>query len=147
MKITEALVAEHVVYHNLFDHIEKTLPKLKTLAEIYLLAALLEAMLRTHSQAEDKLILEPLDHYLDQIGQSDTFHKEHEEIDASLILAQQAREVRKARQLLLRAVIFSRKHFAKEERIVFPLAEQVLKNKTLFDLGKAWQDQRKHMQP
>ncbi|MFT5490368.1 MAG: hypothetical protein ACI8V5_000715, partial [Limisphaerales bacterium] len=30
MKITEALLAEHVVFHNLFDHLEKALPKAET---------------------------------------------------------------------------------------------------------------------
>ena len=34
MKITEALLAEHLVFHNLFDHIEAAAPGLKTLAEV-----------------------------------------------------------------------------------------------------------------
>jgi hypothetical protein len=34
MKITEILMAEHAVFHNLFDHIEATVPKSKTLAEV-----------------------------------------------------------------------------------------------------------------
>ena len=34
MKITDVLRAEHAVFHNLFDHIEATVPKLKTLAEV-----------------------------------------------------------------------------------------------------------------
>ena len=32
MKITDVLRAEHSVFHNLFDHIEAVVPKLKTLA-------------------------------------------------------------------------------------------------------------------
>ena len=31
MKITEILLAEHVVFHNLFDHIEKSAPRLPSL--------------------------------------------------------------------------------------------------------------------
>ena len=34
MKITDALFAEHMVFHNMFDHIETTVPKLKTLASV-----------------------------------------------------------------------------------------------------------------
>jgi len=45
---------------------------------------------------------------------------------------------------LLSAVAYSRKHFDKEERIVFPLAERVLKNKTLTALGQTWIEQRTH---
>jgi hemerythrin-like domain-containing protein len=43
---------------------------------------------------------------------------------------------------LLSAVSYSRKHFDKEERIVFPLAERVLNNKTLTTLGHSWMEQR-----
>ena len=38
MKITEALLAEHVVFHNIFDYIERILPDVKTLAEVKSLA-------------------------------------------------------------------------------------------------------------
>ena len=38
MKITEALLAEHIVFHNIFDYIERVLPDVKTLAEVKSLA-------------------------------------------------------------------------------------------------------------
>ena len=126
MKITEALFAEHLVFHNLFDHIERTAPQVKTLAEIKSLAALMETMLEAHSRTEDELFLSPLEHCLEQIGQRDTFHQEHVEIDGSLKLAQRAKQLRQARRFLLAAVVSCRKHFDKEERIVFPLVDRVL---------------------
>jgi hemerythrin-like domain-containing protein len=43
---------------------------------------------------------------------------------------------------LLSAVSYSRKHFDKEERIVFPMAERVLNGKTLTALGQKWIEQR-----
>ena len=142
MKITEILVAEHVVFHNLFDHLEKTVPQLKTLAEAKSLAAGLDALMRPHANTEDELLIKPLEHCLEQIGQSETFHEEHEEIDAQLAEIQKARGPKQARDLLLRAVLRSREHFDKEERIVFPLAEQVLKTKTLNSLGSEWMKRR-----
>ena len=142
MKITEILVAEHVVFHNLFDHIEKTLPRLKTLAEVKSLAATLDALMRPHANTEDDLLVEPLEHCLEQIGQSELFHEEHEEIDARLAEVQKARGPKQARDLLLRVVLRSREHFDKEERIVFPLAERLLKAKTLFSLGDEWLKRR-----
>ena len=42
MKITDVLRAEHAVFHNLFDHIEATVPRLKTLAEVKALATVVE---------------------------------------------------------------------------------------------------------
>ena len=145
MKITEALFAEHLVFHNMFDHIEAVAPKLKTLAEVKSLATLMESLLKAHSDTEDELFLGPLEHCFEQIGQRDALLEEHQEIDASLKNLRQARQLKKARQLLLAAVAYSRKHFDKEERIVFPLAERVLNTKTLTSLGQTWMEQRTHV--
>ena len=142
MKITEALLAEHMVFHNVFDHIEHVAPSLKTLSEVRTLAALMEGLLLPHSRTEEELVFAPLDHCLEQIGHRETFHQEHQEIDDNLERAQTARSLKQARACLLTAVVSSRKHFDKEERIVFPLAEKVLKSRTLTDLWNAWTEQR-----
>ncbi|MBM3832412.1 MAG: hypothetical protein FJ403_03875 [Verrucomicrobia bacterium] len=142
MKITEALLAEHVVFHNLFDYLEQAAPKLKSLAETRGLASLLEAMLEVHSKVEDELLIAPLEPSFSQMGQAENFHREHELVEADLKLIQCSRKVSEARDLLLRAVLLSRKHFDKEERIVFPLAEKQLSAKSLSLLGKRWGEQR-----
>jgi hemerythrin-like domain-containing protein len=142
MKITEALLAEHVVFHNIFDHIERVVPKLKTLGEVVGWAELMENLLLAHGKAEEDLVFAPLNHYLEQIGQRDSFEHEHREIDNSLLRVKTAKRLPEARQLLLRAVTASRKHFDREERIVFPLAEKVMKKETLVELGKVWMKQR-----
>jgi len=142
MKITDILLAEHAVFHNLFDHIEKAAPRAKTTQEIKLLAALLDSVMRPHAKTEDDLLMGPLEHGLAQIGQNETFHEEHDEIDTKLAAVQGAREFKQARMLLLQAVQRSREHFDKEERIVFPLAEELLKTKTLSDLGEQWMKRR-----
>jgi hemerythrin-like domain-containing protein len=142
MKITEALLAEHTVFHSLFDHLEKTVPKARSLAEIRTLASLLETMLEAHSRTEDELFIAPLEHCFEQIGHRETFHQEHEEIDACLTLVRKAKQSRNAKQSLLAAITCSRKHFDKEERIVFPMAEKLLKSNTLLKLGSDWMEQR-----
>jgi len=142
MKITEALFAEHLVFHNLFDHIESTVPNLKSVAEIKALAAVMEAMLRAHSQTEDDLFIGPLEHCFEQIGQRDGFLQEHQEIDENLHRVSEAARADQARRLLLQAVRYSRAHFDKEERVVFPMAERLLKAETLEGLGQAWMEQR-----
>ena len=138
MKITDVLRAEHAVFHNLFDHIEATLPKIKTLAEVKALATVAETLLEPHSKTEDDLFIEPLEHYFDQIGQNELFHEEHKQIDALLAKIQKARDLKSAKKFLQGAVVACRSHFDKEERIVFPMAEQTLKAKTLAELGEAW---------
>jgi hemerythrin-like domain-containing protein len=142
MKITEALFAEHLLFHNLFDHIEATAPKSKTLAEVKAVAALLEAMMRAHSDTEDELFLGPLEHCFEQLGQRDALIEEHQEMDGKLQRVQLASRLKQAQQWILAAVVHSRRHFDREERLVFPMAERVLKNKTLTELGQAWLHQR-----
>jgi len=142
MKITDALFAEHVVFHNMFDHIEAAAPKLKTLAEVKCLAAVVECLLQAHSDTEDELFIGPLEHCFEQIGHRETFHEEHEQIERNLQLLQTTKQLKKARSLLLGIVQASRKHFDKEERIVFPMAELVLNSKTLISLAQLWRVQR-----
>ena len=142
MKITDVLRAEHAVFHNLFDHIETVLPRTRTLAEVKSLATVVETLLAPHAKTEDDLFMEPLEHCFNQIGQQKTFHDEHELIDAELAKVHKARTVKTAKKILLGAVTASRKHFDKEERIVFPLAERILKAKTLSELGEQWLNRR-----
>src|ERR1017187_5774522 len=135
MKITQVLMAEHAVFHNLFDHIEAVAPRLKTLGEVKLLATLVDKVMAPHSKTEDDLFIEPLEHCFEQIGQNETFHQEHELIEETLVKVRKARTLKDAKRLLLGAIAASRKHFEKEERIVFPMADRVMKVKTLADLG------------
>ena len=138
MKITDVLRAEHAVFHNLFDHIEAVLPRTQTLAEVKSLATVAEKLLAPHAKTEDDLFMEPLEHYFDQIGQNELFHEEHKQIDALLAKVHKARDLNTAKQVLQSAIAACRSHFDKEERIVFPMAEHVLKTRTLAELGEAW---------
>jgi len=138
MKITDVLRAEHAVFHNLFDHIEAVLPGVRSLAEVKSLATIMEKLTGPHSRTEDELLIDPLESIFDQIGHKETFHQEHELIEATLAKTHKARDLKSAKMYLLGAVVASRKHFNKEERIVFPMAERVLKAKSLSDLGETW---------
>jgi len=142
MKITDILRAEHTVFHYLFDHIEANALRLKTLREVKLLAQLVDQIMAPHSQTEDELFMGPLEHCFEQIGHRETFHQEHEIIEAMLGKVRKARTLKEGKQLLLGVIGATRKHFEKEERIVFPLAERVLKAKTLSDLGDEWMKRR-----
>ncbi|NBV23340.1 MAG: hypothetical protein EBS05_15650 [Proteobacteria bacterium] len=145
MKITEALLAEHVVFHNLFDYIERAAPRLRTLAELRALAGLLEALLEAHGKMEDTLVMEPLEQHLDQLGQNEAVAAEHAEIDSQLAQVRTTRDLKKARAMLHGAVVLSRQHFDREERVIFPLAEKWLKSKTLQTLGTEWIAKRKQV--
>lgn len=138
MKITDALLAEHVVFHALFDHIERSVAHLKTAGEIRAVADLLETMLVQHSKAEDELLMHYLDDSIEQMGHRDTFHEEHELIEEHLGAVRSAKSLPNARRLLLNAVVGARKHFDKEERLIFPLAEKVISYHNIMELGRQW---------
>lgn len=135
-------MAEHTVFHSLFDHIETAVPQAKTLAVVKALAVAMGRLTAPHSETEDELFIKPLEHYFDQIGHQATFHDEHELIEQSLAGVLKTKDLKLAKKLLLGAVMASRRHFDKEERIVFPMAERVLKVRTLTELGKQWQTRR-----
>jgi hypothetical protein len=137
LTITDALVAEHRVFSDLFDHIEGLLPTLTVLGEVRLLVGLVERLLQSHADAEKNLAYAALDHVLEHRGHIDRLHQDHEEIDASLGRAQQAPSLEQARRLLRAAIAASRKHFRREERSVFPVLEGVLQPSTLRALGTA----------
>jgi hemerythrin-like domain-containing protein len=91
---------------------------------------------------EDELLIEPLEACLCQLAQHENFHEEHEAIEENLEAIQTTRSVAVAKRLLLKGVALSRSHFDKEERIVFPLAEELLSSHTLLLLGKRWEQER-----
>jgi len=77
------------------------------------------------------------------LGQGEGLRQEHEETDAGLRRVAGSRRLKEARRLLLAAVVFSRQHFDREERVIFPMAEKLLKSHTLTALGESWAEKRK----
>ena len=143
MKFIEALQAEHLVFHNMFDRLEKLTPKLKTLAELRAVATLLDSVMEDHGMAEEELLMGPLEHCLNQLGQTDNLHAEHEAIDARFKAVHSTRTVTRARKELLHAIQLSRQHFDREERLIFPLAAKQLSQKTQAALWRKWDERRR----
>lgn len=138
MKITEALLAEHIVLLGMFDDFERALPELGTLAQIKTTAALLEGLLKRHAETESNLAYLALDHTLEDRGELKQMYQEHHEIDAQLRSVQAARTCSAASRLVREALAASREHFQAEERSLFPMLEERLKEETLTKLGSAW---------
>jgi hypothetical protein len=133
--ITEALTAEHGVFCALFDHIESLLPGLRRLAEVKILAGLVEGLLLSHGAAEEDLVLVALDRVLPRRGRCEQFYQQHQEIDVRLRQAQTTEGLTHARHLLQTAVLASREHFRHEERFIFPLVERVMSRMQTRKLG------------
>jgi hemerythrin-like domain-containing protein len=143
MTITEALVAEHGVFCRLFDQVERDLPGIQSLDELRRLAGMIEAVLLSHAEAEEQLVLVALNHLLEHRGRPDHLKQEHHELDECLRRVQAAEDSSEARHLLRLALQASRSHFHYEERAVFPLVDQELGPATLAGLGESWAEQQR----
>lgn len=145
MKIIEALLGEHGVFYAQFDHLERTVPAAPALELVQSQAALLTAALATHAGLENELLFSALDPHLGQMGPLAVMRMEHDEIESTLGQVQEARDLAQAQRLVLHAVRVARDHFAKEEQVLFPMAQQVLDGERLAQLGAQWAERRSVM--
>jgi hemerythrin-like domain-containing protein len=136
--ITEVLVVEHSLFCTLFERIEGALPRLVTAREVKLLGSMVEGMLSGHAQTEASLAYSVLDHVLKEDGRLHRLHQDHHEIDGRLKRVQEVDDLAEAADLLRQAMAASREHFRREEEIIFPFLERILKTQTLETLGDAW---------
>jgi len=142
MKITDAFIAEHAVLYAQLDHLETAIPAARTAGEIKAMAGVLEAALRSHADLEDELLFNGLEPGLDQMGKLEKVQHEHDAICKGLELVRQARSRQDAQRRLMNVVHLTRKEFDLEDRVIFRMAEEILREETLQKLGKAWARQR-----
>lgn len=142
MKIIEALLGEHGVFYAQFDHLEQAAPAAESLAQVQSQTALLAAALATHAGLENELLFTALDPHLGQMGPLAVMRMEHDEIENTLGQVQATQDLAQAQRLVLHAVRVARDHFAKEEQVLFPMAEQMLGAEGLTQLGTRWAERR-----
>jgi hemerythrin-like domain-containing protein len=144
MKITDALLGEHGVFYAQFDYMEKNISQATDLVLVKSQGAMLTAALATHAHMEDELLFVALEAHIDpQFGPLAVMRMEHHEIEGSLIRLQEVQDLPEAKHLLLHAVQTARAHFAKEEQVLFPMAQQMLETNKLNQLGAKWAELRK----
>jgi len=142
MKITDAFLGEHGVFYAQFSHLEEVFPQTESLEEVHAQAALLTAALATHARLEEDLLFTSLDPHLGPMGPLTVMRAEHNEIEGTLTRIPEVKDLVEARGLLLHALQVARQHFAKEEQVLFPMANQILGEETLTRLGAQWAERR-----
>jgi len=142
MRITDALLGEHGVFYAQFDHLEQAVPAAETLAQVKDQAALLAAALKPHANLENDLLFAALEPHLGPMGPLAVMRMEHDEIEGTLARVQEVKDLAGAQDLALHAIQVARDHFAKEEQVLFPMAQQVLSAEALAQLGAQWAEQR-----
>ena len=142
MKLTDALLGEHGVFCAQFDRLDEELPHTVTVGEVREQAGLLAAGLVSHAKIEDELLFERMGRAGGDPGLLAALADEHGQIADRLARAQGTHDLELARSEVLEAVALARDHFAKEERLAFPMAEAVLGGPALEALGAEWAGRR-----
>lgn len=158
MKITDALKGEHGVFYAQFEFLDTAI-ETESLGVIKSLGAMLAAALAPHAHIENDILFPALEEQLGEGGPTRQFRFEHEEIEGKLkelhelkgthdeiegALARlpDTKNVAQARELIRDALFAAREHFAKEENMLFPMADQMLEERTLENLGREWAERR-----
>lgn len=144
MKITDALLGEHGVFYAQFEYMEKAIPQIESLPLVQTQGALLAAALKPHAQLENELLFRAMESHLPaDSGPLAVMRMEHDEIEGTLARLQGVKDLAEAKKMIAHAIQTAREHFAKEEQVLFPMANQVLDMPTLMRLGMKWAELRK----
>ena len=144
MKLTDALIGEHGAFYTLFDEIEEIATRESATAIILGATAVLEAMVDAHATLEDELLFVALEPHLGKHdGPLAIMRAEHEELERLLSQIEDAVDGDEAILLVEEALSAARRHFQKEEQVLFPMAQRLLGDKELIRLGSAWAEARR----
>jgi hemerythrin-like domain-containing protein len=138
--ITKILIMEHAVFCDVFDQIERILAGTKSADEVKALASVVEGLLVSHAETETNLAYSALDHALADKGSLDRLHQDHHEIDDQFQRIHRTTNPAEAQRLLKKALLATREHFQREEKIIFPVLEKTLQPDTLRSLGGKWME-------
>jgi regulator of cell morphogenesis and NO signaling len=142
MKLTEALLRDHETFYQQFEALEQTRRASDTFGDLGAQLRQLGAPLETHAHLEDELLFAALEPYLGELGPLAVMRMEHAEIENSLAQLQTAPEGQAQAELVNHLIATARAHFAKEEQILFPTADQVLTDDVLQNLGAQFEQRR-----
>jgi hemerythrin-like domain-containing protein len=144
MRITQALLGEHGAMYPLLDFIEQTVPS-ATLDAIRVQAQFLRSTLVSHAAIEDTVLRPAIERHLPKPAlnpDGSAGPTDHEVIEVGLRAVIEAPDTERARLLLLDTVAKTRKHFAKEEKLIFGIAERELSDEAQNRLGAEWAARR-----
>lgn len=140
MRITDAFLGEHGLFYGLFGEISTAMlgPK----CEIETLARALSALVVTHAQLEEEILFPALREHIGPMGPIEVMEMEHRQIEELLETIPHTKDTLETQQLVQELIDICVGHFAKEEGVLFPLANQVLDQDELERLGRLWAERR-----
>jgi regulator of cell morphogenesis and NO signaling len=145
MKITEALRRDHQVFRGQFEDLEKAAQAGSAWSEIEERLDALYTPLDSHVQWEDELLFGALEPNLGPDSSLAAMRKEHAEIENTFSLLEKCGNFGATEGYMSHLLEVARSHFAKEEQMLFPMAEQALDTDTLERLGGEFANRRRVM--
>jgi iron-sulfur cluster repair protein YtfE (RIC family) len=143
LKITQVLLRDHQFFYGQFGELEKALQSGTALSEIQAQLDSLNVALETHAQLEDELLFSAMEPYTGSAGPLTVMRMEHGEIENVLSQLQESQDLLATKGLVSHLLEVTRLHFAKEEQMLFPMAEQALDPNTLNQLGVQFAERRR----
>ena len=138
MKLTDALRGEHAVIYQVFDHVRDTITRTDDLQDIRGAFAVMERILRSHAEIEERLLFPNLEPHLGQMGPLEVMRAEHRGIDELFDAAKGENDVGALKSVIGELLDLAHGHFAKEEQALFAMAQQFLDEAELTALGDEW---------
>lgn len=142
MKITDALRGEHGAFYALFDQVEAVSQRAGAIAQLVTATAVLNALITSHAAVEEEFLFNAVESVLPNAEPLRVMRAEHDEIERSLEIVEDAITLEDAVDWILHALGVARDHFKKEEMVFFPLADRVLGDDKLEELGRSWAESR-----
>ncbi len=138
MKLTDALIGEHGAFRMLLNEIEKMAAYAGEIAQIESAMAIFTAEITQHAKLEENLLFPALKPHLDSNDLFAEMRDEHQEIRSGLKSIEDARDLDEAIEAVQQTVEAARRHFEKEETVLYVVANKVLDDETLSRLGEDW---------
>jgi hemerythrin-like domain-containing protein len=138
MKLTDVLLGEHAAFHALLDEIEEMASFAGEVAQIESAMTVLATEVKSHAALEEKLLFPALEPHVETDELFAEMRADHEQIQFGLERIEDARDLNEALEAVRQTLDIVRRHFKNEEEKLYALAEEVLDDETLIQLGEAW---------
>lgn len=142
MQVIRMLLNQHRSLYTRFDELERMLPSLMTLPQLQRQVAPLGVALQRHAVLEERVLFAPLAPYLGEINPLAMVRGEHDGIDHLLAALPRMQDLRRAHAGVQFLLEVARMHCAREEQLLYPLAQSTLSNQELQHLAEIWATQR-----
>lgn len=138
MDVTDALIGEHGVFHLLVEQLDDAVNRCTTLPELRSAAAPLAMSLLAHARIEEETLFAPIERTIGMQGPLQCLRDEHVEMDRRLRAMFHLPALEALREEVRAMLDVTRKHLAKEEKVLFNVAKKALPNEQREQLAVHW---------